>query len=374
MTDDLKPSTSFTLNVTASDGIRDPVRASLRIRVVNEAAGRSVTLLNDEPTVFIVAENTPPGSIGQIVYPPHHIGQNESVRNFEFLPLDQRAPAWQYLRLSRNGTIYTRRSLDRESMTSNLTLFVTVRENGTENRDTLHVSVTIADVNDNAPIFSSQRYLGRVFENVPAETKVRLGQPIRATDADMWPHNLTRYSLTGIGSRLFRIDPMAGEVLVVRSQSLDRERTPIYNLTVTATDGSLFSEVQLTILVEDVNDNVPQISGFVPTVGVVALERSADRQDLPDEGVIIVCADGSCSMPIDLEEREPEQLAPGRMMATYSRFRNHLLRLLDDWIDVAERSLDQTPPDEEEILERAFREILYNSSILIQVTRSAIFL
>jgi hypothetical protein len=99
----------------------------------------------------------------------------------------------------------------------------------------------------------------------------------------------------------------------------------------------------------------------------VALERSANRQEFRDEGVIIVCADGSCSTPIDVEQREPEELPPGRLMATYSRFRNHLLRVLDDWIDQAERAIDQTPPDEEEILERAFQEILYNSSILIQV-------
>lgn len=369
VTDDLKPSTSFTLNVTATDGQQDPVVATLRIRVVNEAAGRSVSFsASNGPTVQVltVAENVPASSIGQILYPS--IG-NQSVRIVEFLPLDSRASGWEYLRLARNGTLYTRSPLDRESMASNLTLFVTVLENE-ENIDTLQVIVTIADVNDNAPMFGHQRYVGKVAENVAAGTKVRLNQPIRAHDADEWPHNITRFSLSGTGSRLFRIDPSIGEVLVVRSKSLDRERTPLYNLTVTATDGTLFSEVQLTILIEDVNDNAPQISGFVPTVGVVALERSADRQDLPDEGLIVVCADGSCSTPIDLEEREPEGLAPGRMLATYSRFRNHLLKVLDEWITVAERSLDQPPPDEDEILERAFQEILYNSSILVQVNHN----
>lgn len=372
VTDDLKPSSSFTLNVTATDGQQGPVTATLRIRVVNEATSRSVPFPASNVQVvqvLTVAENIPATSIGQVLYTSI---VNQSVRMIEFLPLDPRASGWEYFRLARNGTFYTRGPLDRESMAPNLTLSVTVMENE-ENIDTLQVTVTIADVNDNAPVFGQQRYVGRVAENVAAGTKVRLNQPIRAHDADEWPHNVIQFSLTDTGNRLFRIDPSLGEVSVVRSKSLDRERTPLYNLTVTATDGTLFSQVQLTILIEDVNDNPPQISGFVPTVGVVALERSADRKDLSDEGVIVVCADGSCSTPVGLEEREPKGLATGRMLATYSRFRNHLLKVLDEWIDIAERSLDQPPPDENEILERAFREILYNSSILIQVNHNRVF-
>ena len=364
VTDELKAPSTFAFNVTASNGIQDPVVTTLTIRVVDEATGRSATstaLGEQDFYHFSVMENVPATPIGQLSYSKSGAG------NVEFLPLDQKAAAgWEHFKLARNGTLYTRRSLDRELMASNLTLFVTVRERE-HDRDTLRVSVTIVDVNDNPPVFGQQRYVGRVAENVPAGTKVRLGQRITSSDADAWPHNTTRYSLSGNGSRLFRIDPTAGEVTVVRSRSLDRERTPSYNLTVTASDGALSSRAQLIILVDDVNDNAPFIAGFVPTVNVVALERSADREDFEEEGVIIICADGSCFTPIDLDEREPQQLPPGRILATYSRFRNHLLRILDEWIDEAERSVDQTPPDEQEILERAFREILYNSSILIQV-------
>lgn len=371
VTDDLKAPTTFTLNVTANNNNRDPVTTTLTIHVVDQSISGSHTSkkLHEQGFYhFSVVENAPAGPFGEIIYQPTNADESETgtEETFQFVPLDQKAVGWGYFRLSRNGTLYTRRSLDRELMTSNLTLFVTVLENE-QNRDTLQVTVTIVDVNDNPPVFNKQRYLGRVAENSAAGTRVRLVQAIRSSDADSWPHNVVHYSLTGNGSRLFRIDPIGGELSVVRSKSLDRERTPFYNLTVTATDGSLNSNAQLTILVEDVNDNAPIISGFFPTVGVVALERSANRQEFRDEGVIIVCADGSCSTPIDVEEREPQELPPGRLMATYSRFRNHLLRVLDDWIDQAERSIDQTPPDEEEILERAFQEILYNSSILIQV-------
>ena len=366
MTDGLQAPATFTLNVTAfyiylsstSDSIRDPsnsVTTTLTIRVVDQAVGGSLKsqALHERGFYhFSVIENVPAGSFGQIVYQTNGdvLSESDAAESFEFLPVDQKAPGWGYFKLARNGTLYTRRSLDRELMTSNLTLFVTVVEEE-QNRDTLQVTITIVDVNDNPPVFSKQRYLGRVAENAPAGTHVRL----------------RHYSLTGNGSRLFRIDPIGGELSVVRSKSLDRERTPFYNLTVTATDGVLNTHAQLTILIEDVNDNAPIISGFFPTVGVVALERSANRQEFRDDDKIIVCADGSCSTPIDVDQREPEELPPGRLLATYSRFRNHLLRVLDEWIDQAERAIDQTPLDEDEILERAFQEILFNSSILIQV-------
>ena len=317
--------------------------------------------------MFAVTENSPAGYIGQIIYNPLIKGNsNDPARRIEFLPLDRKMAALDYLIVSRNGSLYTRRPIDRELIHNNLTLFVTVLENG-NNRDTLQVSVTILDVNDNAPVFSRQRYFGRVTENVSAGTQVQLSHPIMASDADSWPHDVIRFSLSGNGDNLFLIDSQTARISVLQDRSLDRERMSIYNLTVTASDGVFTSVAELDILIDDVDDQAPHISGFIPTIGVVALERAADRPELLNEGLIIVCADGSCSKPIDLEEKEPKQLAPGRMLATYSRFRNHLLQVLDDWIDVADRSTDEQ--SEEKILEHAFQRILYNSSILIHVNR-----
>lgn len=367
VTDDLKKTSplTYSLNVTASDGKRETV-AGVTVHVLADdlLKGRSVTSSTDrQPSIprflFNVTENSPAVTIGHIDYPDRKF--------LEFIQLEPNAFGWQWLKLARNGSLYCRRPLDFEETGANLTVFVAVRDQG-RTIDTIQLVVRVLDVNDNPPVFQHERYVGRISENAAAGTAVRFNRTIKAIDPDGPLWNMTRYSLSGSNSRLFRIDVITGEITVVRTKSLDRERAQSYSLTVTASDGALSSTAQVTILVDDVNDNPPEIAGFVPAITVVALERSPDRQDLQNEGHIVVCADGSCSLPLNLEDGAPSQLPPGgRSLSTYSRFRTHLLRVLDEWIEQAERSVDQIPPDENEILERAFQQILYNSTIFIQV-------
>ncbi len=362
---------TYRLNVTASDGKQEAL-AGLTVHVLEDVVnkGRSLSsssstrrTTTSEPSVprflFNVTENSPVGSLGQINYPDRKF--------LEFTPLEPTAHVWQWLKLARNGSLYSRKPLDFELTGTNLSAFVTVRDQG-RTIDTVQLIVTVQDVNDNAPNFQHTRFVGRINENATAGTSVLFNPAIQAIDEDGSPWNITRYSISGSHSRLFRVDPISGRITLVRSRSLDRERAPSYSLIVTASDGLMTSQAQVIIDVDDVNDNPPEIAGFVPAVTVVALERSADRQDLQNEGRIVVCADGSCSLPINLDDGSPKELPPGgRSLSTYSRFRTHLFRVLDEWVDQAERSANPALPDENEILEKAFREILHNSSIFIQV-------
>ena len=376
MAGDLKIGETYSFNVTATAGGGQETVTGLTVHVLEESRGRSVPTARavgqesggggggsgatsaPQQFRFNVTENSPAQSVGHINYPDRKL--------VEFTPLEPTAPGWQLLKIARNGTVYTRQPLDFER-NANVSLFVIVRDQGRGVLlDTVQVVVNVVDVNDNPPLFDRQIYHGHVKEDASAGTAVRFNQSVKAVDPD-GPRKATRYSLAGTHSRLFRIDSITGEVTIARSRSLDRERIPSYRLTVTASDGLLSSSAELSIVVDDVNDNPPEIAGFVPAVTVVTLERSPDRQDLNNEGRIVVCADGSCSTPINLDDGAPPQLPVGRSLSIYSRFRNHLFKILDDWIDEAERSKDQIPPDENEILERAFQEILHNSSIFIQV-------
>lgn len=60
----------------------------------------------------------------------------------------------------------------------------------------------------------------------------------------------------------FSVDPESGEVTTL--QPLDREKTPVYHLTLVAQDSSptepRAAAVNLTIFVKDLNDNAPRFS------------------------------------------------------------------------------------------------------------------
>ncbi|XP_068187350.1 protocadherin Fat 3 [Antennarius striatus] len=119
------------------------------------------------------------------------------------------------------------------------------------------ISLKLLDVNDNAPSFSSTHYLASVYEN--AAPKALLTR-LQASDADEGLNRTVVYSLLDSVGGFFSIDPLSG--LVILERSLDRESRDTYRLRVQATDqagqqGALSSQVDLTIMVLDVNDNAP---------------------------------------------------------------------------------------------------------------------
>ncbi|XP_045895570.1 protocadherin Fat 3 isoform X2 [Micropterus dolomieu] len=119
------------------------------------------------------------------------------------------------------------------------------------------ISLKVLDVNDNAPSFSSTHYLASVYEN--AAPKALLTR-LQARDPDEGFNRTVVYSLVDSVNGLFSIDPISG--MVILEKSLDRESRDTYHVRVLATDqagqqGALSSQVDLTILVLDVNDNAP---------------------------------------------------------------------------------------------------------------------
>ncbi|KAK7925920.1 hypothetical protein WMY93_008230 [Mugilogobius chulae] len=119
------------------------------------------------------------------------------------------------------------------------------------------ISLKVLDVNDNAPSFSSSHYMSSVYESaVPKALLTRL----QASDPDEGFNRTIVYSLVDSVNGFFSIDPISGVVILERP--LDRESRDSYRIRVQATDqagqqGALSSQVDLTILVLDVNDNAP---------------------------------------------------------------------------------------------------------------------
>ncbi|XP_069022569.1 protocadherin Fat 3a isoform X6 [Embiotoca jacksoni] len=119
------------------------------------------------------------------------------------------------------------------------------------------VQLVVTDVNDNPPIFSLSLYTASVYEDTI--TKALLTR-IQAIDPDeAGPGRMVLYSLADSAGGFFSIDESSG--IVVLERILDREVQPTYQITVRASDqGSplpLFSLVNVTITVLDINDNPP---------------------------------------------------------------------------------------------------------------------
>ena len=123
---------------------------------------------------------------------------------------------------------------------------------------TATLNISIADVNDNAPVFSEKDYRMSILENSEAETSVI---QVSATDPDSDNIPGGRVSLYElVSSQLpFQIDPSSG--LISTLNSFDREALsqPFFTLAVIAVDNDPVNPqtgtATVVVNIEDVNDN-----------------------------------------------------------------------------------------------------------------------
>ncbi|XP_040538586.1 protocadherin gamma-A2-like [Gallus gallus] len=122
--------------------------------------------------------------------------------------------------------------------------------------DTAKVSISVTDVNDNAPEISVRSALSEISEDAAPGTVVAL---LHVQDRDSGANGEVRCSLgEGVPFRLERA--LDDYYSVVTARELDRERASEYNVTVRAADGgspALRSGAVLALRVLDVNDNAP---------------------------------------------------------------------------------------------------------------------
>jgi len=158
-----------------------------------------------------------------------------------------------------------------------------INENTLNDQDQINIqlSIVILDVNDHVPQFESEHFHFVVSENLPAGSLI--GR-IQAHDPDIFLNGKISYTLFGHdliqdeNRTMFRIDKDTGELFLLEYE-LDYETKKEYTLMVEAKDHgdseatlwpSVPSYADITITVEDVNDQKPQISFTIP---------NEDRQD-----------------------------------------------------------------------------------------------
>ena len=241
----------YTLTVQARDNGLVPLSASVQFVVVILDENDNPPLLMPDSYVARIGEDTPLETriVTINATDPDDL---EARLLFQITAGD----GLQQFAIDEAGAIYVARQLDRESI-ENYTLTVSVSDLTESPRTSLaNVYISLNDVNDNPPSFSSQIFTASIPEIVLA-TPPYFIIDINATDRDINSNAVIIYSFRN-NSAAFEIHPVSGVVTVKDSSRLDRETMSSYNLEVVATNpDGLSSSALLQVTVLDVNDNLP---------------------------------------------------------------------------------------------------------------------
>ncbi|CAJ1058681.1 protocadherin beta-16-like [Xyrichtys novacula] len=275
---DYEKDKKFELGLAAKDqgGLTDSCKVIIEVIDVND----------NKPTVSVmsftspVSEDSPPGTtIGIINVKDLDSGDNGLVN----CRIEQNAPFKIKSNLRNYYTLVTDTVLDRESV-SEYNITVVATDAGLPpltTKRTFHLKVS--DVNDNAPVFPKVSYSAFITENnSPGVSVVTL----RAEDPDENQNSRISYILvdTNIGgapvSDYVSVNAESGVVHSVRS--FDYEQIKQLVFVVKAQDGGsppLSSNVTVKLIIQDQNDNPPQVLYPVQTGGSLVAEmvpRAAD--------------------------------------------------------------------------------------------------
>ena len=155
------------------------------------------------------------------------------------------------------GVVTVSRTLDRETRDAYLLTITASDEGNPEKSSSVKLSITVLDVNDNAPQFNASSLQGGIKENLPGGSFV---MRVMATDADIGTNAQLVYNLTTKEyTDVFALNSLTGEITT--QKSLDREIQDRYTLKVSVRDKGdpqLTSLADVTINVVDVDDNCPK--------------------------------------------------------------------------------------------------------------------
>uniref|UniRef100_A0A672IDN9 FAT atypical cadherin 1a n=1 Tax=Salarias fasciatus TaxID=181472 RepID=A0A672IDN9_SALFA len=237
---------NYLLNITASDGIFT-AKAVVEVKVLDANDNSPVC----EKSVYSesVPEDSPAGRlILQVSASDADIRSNAQI-SYEL----QGVGSELFIIDSDTGELKTSQPLDREEQEEHVFRVRAVDGGGRYCES--DIRITVEDVNDNPPQFSSDPYTITVFENTEMGTLVA---KLQANDVDTGLNGNILYSLVDSADGFFSVDEQTGVVSLERA--LDREVQAVYELRARASDqGSprLSSLCQVVVSVLDINDNPP---------------------------------------------------------------------------------------------------------------------
>nr|XP_044636738.1 protocadherin gamma-B5-like [Equus asinus] len=272
------------LVLTALDGGDPPLSGTTELRI-------QVTDANDNPPVFhqdvyrvSLRENVPPGTaVLQVSATDQDEGVNSQI-TYSFYRTGQVFDV-----NSKSGEITTLRTLDFEEI-KKYSIVVEGRDGGGLVAQCT-VEINIQDENDNSPEVTFHTLVENILENAVPGTLIAL---IKIHDQDSGENGEVNCRLEGeVPFQI--ISSSKNSYKLVTDGTLDREQTPEYNVTITATDRGkppLSASISVTLHITDVNDNAPvfQQASYVVHVaennppGASIAQVSASDPDLGPNG------------------------------------------------------------------------------------------
>ncbi|XP_039630300.1 protocadherin alpha-3-like isoform X29 [Polypterus senegalus] len=206
--------------------------------------------------------------------------------------------------------------LDRE-LKAIYNLLLTAFDGGNPPRSAnMNITVMVADINDNAPVFAEEMYSVTLEENVPVGTLV---VQVNASDLDEGSNGEIFYSfdesVQNIVKELFELDVYTGEIRV--KGVIDFEEKQFYEIEVKATDRGqtpMSSQCTALIKIKDMNDNAPvieitslssSITEDVKPGTVVGLISIRDFDSGLNSKIACACSD---NLPFELKQSFRENL------------------------------------------------------------------
>ncbi|CAH1247057.1 CDH23 [Branchiostoma lanceolatum] len=252
---------AYTLTVTAYDQDRRNGSTTLLVEILD---------VNDNPPVF--SQDVYRVKVTEDVLPGAVVGQVEA-KDADSLPQNKKV---LYHIISGNvddtfridtdsGEVFTQAAVDRESLSLyQLTIQATNPSGDSQNINgtsqvITKMFITIADVNDIAPMFDEREYARPILENEPVGTSILY---VHAEDGDLGNNSRLSYSIAeGNIDNAFRIDEESGLVMVSTILSEKARMINEYRLEVVATDHGtppLEGRTLVLLTVVDVNDKKPR--------------------------------------------------------------------------------------------------------------------
>ena len=298
---ELMSSLSFVLRVT--DAGAPPLSCDVTVTITVGDVNDNAPMFIQESPILKVLEST---SVGEIIAEYITVDDDEGVNALVRYSLISLDPPLNQSDLPFTidpvtGLLNVSSPLDFEDI-SNYELAIVA-----SNPDGLSANVStivlIIDVNDNAPSFVRDEYVTSVPEDASLLTLV---QTVLASDEDTALNGRVTYSITaGDPQGVFGIEellsPGNNSVLgmVVTSALLDRETTPTFNLTITASDlgsPSLSDTAMILVSVTDANDNAPMFDrdlyevvvreDAMPTSLLSIAASDADQPETPNSEIM----------------------------------------------------------------------------------------
>ncbi|XP_058505673.1 protocadherin gamma-A12-like isoform X48 [Solea solea] len=255
---DFEETSFFEMTVEAKDGLGLTSYAKVII---------DVTDVNDNaPVIYLksltnpIPENMSPGTeVGIINVQDRDSEKNKQVR----CTIQQNVPFKLVSSIKNYYSMVTTGQLDRELVSDyNITIIAT-DEGSPPLSSSKTVQLSVADINDNPPVFEEQSYSAYVTENnKPGSTLCS----VTARDPDWRQNGTVIYSLLPgevNGAPVSSYVSVNGDTGVIHAvRSFDYEQLRNFEVQVMARDNGsppLSSNVTVSVFISDVNDNSPQI-------------------------------------------------------------------------------------------------------------------